>query len=134
VPKTILVIEDNDLNRKLVRDLLQAIGFEVAETASAEEGLEVACRRQPALVILDIELPGIDGLRAIRELRNRGETAAIPVLSVTASAMETDRKRIMAADFDGYLTKPIDPRQFIAEVNRLVDGGRAPAAARRRSE
>lgn len=123
--KTILVIEDNDLNRKLVRDVLHAVGFEVVETVTAEEGLELAVRLRPALVIMDIQLPGMDGLKAIRELRRRSETAAIPVLSVTASAMETDRKKILDADFDGYLPKPINPRQFIAEVCRLVESGRA---------
>jgi two-component system cell cycle response regulator DivK len=114
--KLILIIEDNENNRILVRDVLQATGFETVEAVTAEEGLRLACELVPDLILLDIQLPGMNGLAALRELRAHPTTQAIPVIAVTASARTQDRLQIMAAGFDGYQAKPIAIKSFIAAV------------------
>lgn len=103
----ILVIEDNEINRKLVRDVLKFRGFEVVEAGTGEEGLASAKARKPDLVLMDIQLPGIDGVTALRYLRADPETRDIPVIALTASALPEERDQILAAGFDGYETKPI---------------------------
>jgi two-component system cell cycle response regulator DivK len=118
----ILIIEDNDKNLKLVRDVLQFNGYETAEAMTAEDGLVLARSRHPALILLDIQLPGMDGFAALRQLRADPITTSTPVMAVTASAMEQDRQKILAAGFDGYMTKPINVKRFIEEIRTVLVG------------
>ena|SRR5437016_4949725 len=115
----ILVVEDNDKNRKLVRDVLTHKGYEVIETVTGEDGVRLAKERRPRLVLMDIQLPGIDGIEALRQLRADDATRAIPVIAVTASALDRDRQKIMAAGFDGYQSKPLNVKAFIAAVDAV---------------
>jgi two-component system cell cycle response regulator DivK len=108
----ILVVEDKETNRKLVRDVLQFKGYEVAEAVTAEEGLEMARNGQPDLILMDIHLPGMDGITALRTLRADPETSSIPVIALTASAMPSDRQAILSAGFNGYETKPISVKRL----------------------
>ncbi len=103
----ILVIEDNAKNLKLVRDVLSYAGYDVIETGTAEEGIKLAEERRPGLVLMDIQLPGMDGMEAVRLLKGSERTASVPVVAVTAFAMKDDRRRALDAGFDGYLEKPI---------------------------
>jgi two-component system cell cycle response regulator DivK len=117
----ILVVEDNDKNRKLVRDVLTAKGYRLIEAETGEDGLRLAHEQRPALVLMDIQLPGIDGIEALRRLRADAATAAIPVIAVTASAMTQDRQKILAAGFDAYQSKPISIRPFVDLVREVLD-------------
>src|SRR5919202_3499516 len=108
----ILIVEDNDKNRKLVRDVLQFKGYRTLEATTAAEGLALAAAQRPDLVLMDIQLPDMDGIAALGRLRAAPDTAAIPVVAVTAQAMPGDRERILGAGFDGYLVKPIAIREF----------------------
>jgi CheY-like chemotaxis protein len=114
--RQVLVVEDNEKNMKLVRDVLRATGYTTLEATTGEDAVELAQAREPALVLMDVQLPGIDGLEALRRLRQDELTASIPVLAVTAQAMSGDRERFLEAGFDGYLSKPID----IAELIQVV--------------
>ena len=116
----ILIVEDNEKNRRLVRDVLQFKGYETIETETGEEGVELARTRQPALVLMDIQLPGIDGIMALKRLREDPATRAIRVMAVTASAMTQDRQNILAAGFDGYQSKPINVKSFLEAVDTLL--------------
>jgi two-component system cell cycle response regulator DivK len=116
----ILIIEDNDKNLKLVRDVLQFNGYETAEAITAEDGLVLARSQQPALILMDIQLPGMDGFAALRQLRADPITKTTPVIAVTASAMERDRQKIIEAGFDGYMTKPIQVKEFAEEVRKML--------------
>ena len=117
----ILIIEDNEKNRKLVRDVLQAKGYQTIESESAEDGLQLARDRSPALILMDIQLPGMDGITALKQIRADPQLQGIPVMAVTASAMTHNRKTIMAAGFDGYQSKPINLKEFLEEVRRVLD-------------
>ncbi len=117
----ILIIEDNEKNRKLARDVLQAKGYATLEAETGEEGVRLARERRPALVLMDIQLPGIDGIAALGQLRADAATRAIPVIAVTASAMTQDRQKIMAAGFDGYQSKPIRLQEFLRAVRAMLD-------------
>ena len=117
----ILVVEDNEKNRKLVRDLLTFKDYEVIETETGEEGVRLAHERHPDLLLMDIQLPGIDGATALRQLRGDPATRMIPALAVTASAMEQDRQTIMAAGFEGYQSKPLNIRAFLEAVRQVLD-------------
>ena len=121
--KLILAVEDNELNAKLLRDVLQSQGYEVAESTTAEEGLEIARSRHPALILMDIHLPGMDGITALREIKADPKLRDIPVIAVTASAMPMERREILAAGFDGYQPKPLSVKELNAELARLLDGG-----------
>jgi len=123
----ILVVEDNDKNRKLVRDLLTVKGYQLLEVETGEDAVRVARERHPALILMDIQLPGINGMDALRLLRADPATRDIPVMAVTASAMTHDRQKIMAAGFDAYQSKPISVRPFIELVREVLD---RPAGAR----
>jgi two-component system, cell cycle response regulator DivK len=112
----VLVVEDNEKNMKLFRDVLQASGFATLEAATAEEGIELAVANHPGLVLMDVQLPGIDGVEALSLLRADERTAAIPVLALTAQAMRGDRERFVEAGFDGYLSKPVDVFELIDAV------------------
>jgi len=118
----ILVIEDNPLNLELVRALLEAQGYEVIDSGSAEEGIERAKTEQPRLIFIDLRLPGTDGLAATQLLKADIATRHIPVVALTAHAMKGDDERAMQAGCDGYLTKPIDTRAFPAVVARFLAG------------
>jgi two-component system cell cycle response regulator DivK len=117
----ILIVEDNEKNRKLARDVLTHQGYRVAEAESAEDGLALVARERPRLILMDIHLPGIDGIEALRRLRADAATRTIPVIAVTASAMTHDRQKILAAGFDGYQSKPISVRPFLAAVREALD-------------
>ena len=116
----ILVVEDNEKNRKLVRDVLTFKGYTVVEAETGEEGIRLAKERLPKLVLMDIQLPGISGIEALRQLRADDATRAIPVIAVTASAMDRDRQTIMAAGFDGYQSKPLNVKEFMAAVEAIL--------------
>ena len=117
----ILVVEDNEKNMKLARDILTFKGYQVAEAVTGEEALVIARNEQPALILMDIQLPGMDGVTAFKHLRADPVTKHIPVIALTASAMPTDRKQILAAGFDGYETKPLGVRRLIEVVNAAID-------------
>lgn len=117
----ILVIEDNAKNLKLVRDVLQHAGYEVLEARTGEEGVEVAASSEPDLVLMDLQLPGIDGMEVLRRLR-ASDRRAVPVVAVTAFAMKADRERAFAAGFDGYVEKPISVRALPRQVQGFLDG------------
>ena len=116
----VLVVEDRPMNAKLLRDVLSVSGYEVVEAGDAEAGLALAREREPALVLMDIQLPGMDGVSAVRELKADPRTAKIPVIAVTASAMPLEREAILRAGFDGYQPKPISVKELLNEVRRLV--------------
>jgi len=124
VSDLILLIEDNEKNMKLARDLLRYHGFDTVEATNAEDGLALARERTPRLVLMDIQLPGIDGVTALGRLRADPATAAIPVVAMTASVMREDRERFDKAGFDGFITKPIDVRAFPQQVRDAVARGR----------
>jgi len=119
---TILVVEDNPLNLKLVRDVLEHAGYAVVAAGSAEEGLEVAARLHPDLVLMDLQLPGMDGTEALRRLRNGVLAPDVPVAAVTALAMPQDRAAAVDAGFDGWIEKPISVRALPTQVADLLDG------------
>ncbi len=121
----ILVVEDNEKNMKLFRDVLRATGYRTLEATTGERALTLACDHRPALVLMDIQLPDMDGLATLGRLRMDGRTAAIPVLAVTALAMRGDRERFAAAGFDGYLSKPVDLDELLEIVRRFCDGADA---------
>jgi two-component system cell cycle response regulator DivK len=121
----ILIVEDNEKNRKLERDVLQFHGYRTMEAETGEDGVRLARESPPALVLMDIQLPGISGIEALRQLRADSETQGIAVMAVTASAMTQDRQTILAAGFDGYLSKPISLKEFVAAVRALLDRGPA---------
>ena len=122
--KTILIIEDNQLNLELATDLLEANGFVVAAAQTAEEGLRRARELLPDLVLMDFSLPGMDGLTATKNLKTDSATRHLAVVGLTANAMKGDEELALAAGCDGYLTKPIDTRTFIAAVNKFITAGK----------
>ena len=117
----ILIVEDNPQSLKLVRDILQVKGYQTLETETGEEGVRLARERQPALILMDIQLPGINGIEALQRLRADPVTSATPVIAVTASVMTQDRSRIMAAGFNGFQSKPISVNQLLATVREILD-------------
>jgi two-component system, cell cycle response regulator DivK len=127
--ETVLIVEDNERNMKLVRDILQFKGYQPLCAGTAEDGLALALAHRPALILMDVHLPGMDGVAALGRLRGAPETAAIPVVALTASAMKEDQVRFLAAGFDGYLAKPIEVRQFPDQVRLFLERGAARAGA-----
>ena len=117
----ILIVEDNEKNRKLERDVLQFHGYQIMEAVTGEDGLRLAGERPPALVLMDIQLPGMSGIEALAVLRADPALRTIPVIAVTASAMTHDRQKILAAGFDGYQSKPISIVDFVAAVRSTLD-------------
>jgi two-component system cell cycle response regulator DivK len=117
----VLIIEDNEKNMKLARDILQAKGYTTLEAITGEDGVRLARENRPDLVLMDIQLPGINGIEAFRQLRADPQTAAIPVVALTASVTPTDRTQINQAGFSAFLGKPIDLKEFVATVKRLVE-------------
>jgi len=116
----VLIIEDNDKNLELVRDILQAKGFRTLEAGTAEDGIAIARAQSPDLVLMDIQLPGMGGIEALRALRDHPATAVLPVVAITASVMKADREQIMRAGFDGFIEKPITVRSFLEAVEAAL--------------
>ena len=119
----VLIVEDNEKNMKLARDILKAKGYETVEAVTGEEGVKLAKEKKPDLVLMDIQLPGINGIEAFKQIRADAKTARIPVIALTASVTPTDRSQITAAGFDAFVSKPISLKEFVATVKRLVEGG-----------
>jgi two-component system, cell cycle response regulator DivK len=120
----VLIVEDNEKNMKLARDVLQAKGYSTVEAVSGEEGVKLAKEKKPDLVLMDIQLPGISGIEAFKQIRGNASTKAIPVIALTASVTPTDRTAISAAGFDAFLGKPINLKEFIDTVKRLVENAK----------
>jgi two-component system cell cycle response regulator DivK len=121
---TVLIVEDNDKNMKLARDVLQAKGYQTLEAETGEEGVRLAKERKPDLVLMDIQLPGINGIEAFKQIRADPKTARIPVVALTASVTPTDRSQITAAGFDAFVGKPINLKEFLDTVKRLVEAAK----------
>jgi two-component system cell cycle response regulator DivK len=119
----ILVVEDNQTNMKLFRDVLLAAGYTTLEARTGEEAVELARAHEPVLVVMDVQLPGIDGVEALARLRSDERTASIAVVALTAQAMSGDRERFLEAGFDGYLSKPIDIEELIQAVRERCNRG-----------
>jgi two-component system cell cycle response regulator DivK len=117
----ILVVEDNDKSRKLVRDVLTFKGYEIIEAETGEEGVGLAQERRPSLILMDIRLPGIDGIQALGRLRAEVATRGIPVMAMTASVMTNDRQKVLDAGFDSFQSKPIKIKDFVAAVEQLLE-------------
>ena len=120
----ILIVEDNDKNMKLFRDVLQATGYRTLQASTARQALTAAIDHRPTVILMDIRLPDMSGVEALRALRDDARTANIPVIAVTAQAMEGDRARFIDAGFDGYLSKPVDIDAFLATVQQHCRTGR----------
>jgi CheY-like chemotaxis protein len=118
--KRILVIEDNETNMYLIGFILRKNGHEVIEARTGEEGLELAIKDKPDLVLMDIQLPGIDGLEATRRIRESEEDSEVPVIALTSYAMTGDREKSLAAGCTGYIEKPINPDTFISEIEKYL--------------
>jgi len=118
----VLVVEDNERNMKLFRDVLESYGYRTLEATTGERAVELVVEHCPDLVLMDIQLPDIDGVEALGRLRAEERTASVPVLALTAQAMDGDRERFLAAGFDGYLSKPVDISDFVATVRRYCEG------------
>jgi two-component system cell cycle response regulator DivK len=116
----ILIIEDNEKNRKLCRDVLQVKGYKTIESETAEEGLELARSQAPALILMDIQLPGMDGITAMKQLKMDAKTTNIPIIAITASTMTHNRTTMLAEGFDGYQTKPMSLKEFLGEIERVL--------------
>jgi CheY-like chemotaxis protein len=132
MPGTILLIEDNEMTMELVTDLLEAAGFRLLVASDAERGVSFAIARRPDLILMDLALPGLDGLQATRRLKQDPATARIPVIALTAQVMAEDRRRARDAGCAGFIEKPIDTRSFartVGEFLRAADGGRRGRAA-----
>jgi CheY-like chemotaxis protein len=125
----ILIVEDNARNMKLVRDVLNHVGYRTLEAATAEDGLALARAEHPGLVLMDVQLPGMDGMEALERLRADPATADVRVVALTAFAMKEDRERFLAAGFDGYLEKPLDVRKLPGQVAAALAGPSANGAA-----
>jgi two-component system cell cycle response regulator DivK len=121
---TVLIVEDNEKNMKLARDVLQAKGYQTLEAETGEEGVRLAKERKPDLVLMDIQLPGINGIEAFKQIRADPKTARIPVVALTASVTPTDRSQITAAGFDAFVGKPISLKEFLDTVKRLVEAAK----------
>ncbi len=119
---TVLLVEDNEKNMKLLRDVLWAKGYRTLEATSGEAAVELAGEQQPLLVLMDVQLPGIDGVQTLRRLRSDPRTAGTPVVALTAQAMHGDRERFLAVGFDGYLSKPVDLAELLALVAGFAGG------------
>jgi two-component system cell cycle response regulator DivK len=118
--KRILVIEDQEDNRQIVRDLVTANGYELIEATTGEEGLEVAARERPDLILMDIQLPGIDGYEVTRRIKADPKLRQIPIIAVTSYALSGDDKKAFAAGCDGYVTKPYSPRLLLAKIREYL--------------
>jgi two-component system, cell cycle response regulator DivK len=125
-PARILVVEDNPKNMKLVRDVLEYSGYEVIEATTGEDGVRLAETERPQLILMDLQLPGIDGAEALRRIRVGQDGRHVTVVAVTAFAMDEDRIRAFASGFDGYVEKPISVSRFPQQVRDFLDRGGPP--------
>lgn len=116
--KTILVVEDNEKNMYLISFILERMGHRVIPAATGEIGVELALRERPDLILMDIQLPGIDGLEAVRRIRQSPADHRVPIVAITSFAMSGDRERLLAAGCTGYLEKPINPETIVVELER----------------
>jgi two-component system cell cycle response regulator DivK len=123
--RLVLIVEDNEKNLKLVRDILRYRGYRTLEARTAEDGIELARTQMPDLVLMDIRLPGMDGMAALQVLRADPQTSGIPIVAVTASVMPEERDRFRAGGFDGFIEKPIDVRSFPAQVAGFIEPDKA---------
>ena len=123
--KTILIVEDNEKNMKLVRDILRHNGHQTVEAATGVEGVRLANEHRPDLILMDIQLPDIDGIEALRRIRGERALDSVPVIAVSASVMPDDQQKIVTSGFDAFVTKPINLKQFLATVKRFLAEGRA---------
>lgn len=120
-PARVLVVEDNEMNMQLVEYLLEEGGYEIVKAASGEDALSIARGGEPVdLILMDIHLPGIDGLSVIREMKADPQTGAIPILALTAHAMRGDKDRFLEAGCDGYISKPIDVKTFLTSIRSYM--------------
>ena len=120
----ILIVEDNEKNMKLVRDILRHNGHETIEAATGDEGVRLAVAKRPDLVLMDIQLPDIDGIEALRRIRDVRELDTVPVIAVSASVMPDDKQKIVTSGFDAFVTKPINMKSFLETVQRFLANGR----------
>lgn len=116
----ILLVEDNEMNRDMLSRRLARRGFKVALAEDGEEGIKMAASEAPDLILMDMSLPKVDGWEATRQIKSAGETSSIPVIALTAHAMETDREQALAAGCDDYDTKPIEIQRLLEKINRLL--------------
>jgi two-component system, cell cycle response regulator DivK len=117
----VLVVEDNERNMKLFRDVLNASGYRTLEATTGERAVQLVFEHRPDLVLMDIQLPDIDGVTALDRLRADERFSSVPVLALTAQAMDGDRERFLAAGFDGYLSKPVNITELVATVKRYCE-------------
>lgn len=132
--KTVLIAEDNPINRELLRELLEVRGYAVTEACNGQEAVAMVEQGSPDIVLLDIGMPVLDGFGVVRKLRENPRFTSLPVVAVTAYAMQGDREKIMDSGFDGYLSKPVDSKSLIQELERLIiseEHGRAAPQSRR---
>ena len=122
--KKILIVEDNEKNMKLVRDILRHQGHATLEAVNGLDGVRLAEQERPDLVLMDIQLPDIDGIEALGRIRKDTSLDAIPVLAVSASVMPDDQQKIISSGFDAFITKPINLKQFVETVQRFLQNGR----------
>jgi len=125
----ILIVEDNEKNRKLARDVLQVNRYRTVEVESGEDALDLLDREKPDLILMDIHLPGMSGIDALKKLREKPALSAIPVLAFTASVMPQDRSEIMSAGFDGFVSKPVNLKEFIATLAKFLSKGQGEGKA-----
>jgi two-component system, cell cycle response regulator DivK len=118
---TVLIVDDNPKNVKLFRDVLQANGYSVIEAVDGKQGIESAIAHAPALILMDIMLPVISGIEAVRILKSDAKTKTIPVIALTSYAMTGDKEKAIEAGFNGYMTKPIDVREFLKEISKFIN-------------
>jgi two-component system cell cycle response regulator DivK len=117
----VLVVEDNPTNLKLLRDVLDRTGFDVVAATTGEDGARLAGEVEPDLILMDLQLPGIDGTEALRRIRSTAQGASVPVLAVTAFAMDADRSRALECGFDGYVQKPLNVRDLLRQVRDILN-------------
>ena len=122
---TILIVEDNEKNMKLVRDILQHQGHTTLEAATGADGVRLAQEQRPDLILMDIQLPDIDGIAALRQIRAQPNLDATPVIAVSASVMPDEQQKVVSSGFDAFITKPIDLKRFRETVHRFLTQGRA---------
>ncbi len=121
---TILIVEDDEKNMKLARDVLKAKGYAILEAMTGEDGVKLAIESKPDLVLMDIQLPGINGIEALRQVRADPTCARIPIVAFTASVTQADRSQISEAGFDDFIGKPINLKEFLETVQRRIEAGR----------
>ncbi len=120
MPAKVLVVEDNEMNMQLFEYLLEEGGYQILKATSGEDALRVVAEKMPDLILMDIHLPGMDGLSVVRELKNDSKMQRIPILALTAHAMRGDKDRFLQAGCDGYISKPIDVKTFIPSIQKFL--------------